>query len=357
MKLLLLILMAAVSYGQALPMRFANLPTCAGATQFARPTANEQGNILLLRVQDPTGTAVEIWCAKEAAGYNQQYRIVAPDGRSRRLDRCELVDGVTSAGVEHEGPVAETKLPNGGQWLRTGGRILRFTHNNWDTLRGHHTVYDLKQQRLRTYETRLVEDPMGRWQEVLGDVGEVELAKVPQGEAAAALGKLPVERVFDANRVTCVTALGDEGRKLVEQEVAAFVEPGKAGMQTVAWPDSSPVEKVEFDAARRILKVKLRQGERKTRVSVAFPRTMLGLGREITLVRLDGRFVAANETSTATHKAVTFEVVEPASEAVLTESGGFPFFMVSGLALVGGLVIGTVVALLFRRKLPAVAED
>jgi hypothetical protein len=152
MRFAILLLAAAAGLtAQALPMRFANLPSCAGPTSFPRPSPNEQGNILLLRVQDPTGTAVEIWCAKEAAGFNQQYRIAAPDGRGRRLDRCELTDGLTSAGVEHEGPVAETKLPNGGQWLRTGGRILRFTHDNWDRQRGHHTVYNLEQQRLSVY--------------------------------------------------------------------------------------------------------------------------------------------------------------------------------------------------------------
>jgi hypothetical protein len=60
---------------------------------------------------------------------------------------------------------------------------------------------------------------------------------------------------------------------------------------------------------------------------------------------------------TATHRAVRFRIDEPAKEATLTESGGFPFFLVSSVAIGGGLVIGTVVAFLWRKKLPPVEDE
>ena len=129
------------------------------------------------------------------------------------------------------------------------------------------------------------------------------------------------------------------------------------GKVRVGWPESNPIEAIQFDPARRDLRVKFKQGARKTMVSLAFPRNFLGLGKEVTKVRLDGTFVPIEESMTATYKTVRFTLTEPVKEALITESGGFPFFMVSGIAIVGGVVIGGVLGLLFRRKLPAVAED
>jgi hypothetical protein len=44
-------------------------------------------------------------------------------------------------------------------------------------------------------------------------------------------------------------------------------------------------------------------------------------------------------------------------EILLTESQGFPFFAVTGIALLGAVLIGGIIGILFRRKLPAVADD
>lgn len=343
--------------GQVLPLRFANVPACAGESAVPRPKADGEGNYLLLRMADPSGVAVEVWCKKEAAGFNYEYRLTGREGASRRLDRCQLADGVNAAGVDHEGSIAETKLEGGGDLLKSSGRLFKFTHNNWDTQRGHHAVYDFKRQILSTYTSESYRDGMGRWIQLFNGANGSNLNGVPQSEAVAAWGKFPPERRFDANRVSCVSALADEGRRIHEEEVDAFIEPGKLGKAVVAWPESNLIEGIRFDPARRDLKVKFVVGARKTRVSLAFPRDFLGTGKEVTKVRLDGVFVPTEETMTLTHKVVRFSLQEPVKEALITESGGFPFFMVSGIALVGGLVIGTVVALLFRRVLPAVAED
>jgi hypothetical protein len=84
---------------------------------------------------------------------------------------------------------------------------------------------------------------------------------------------------------------------------------------------------------------------------------MLGLGRELAHVRLDGRFVMSDEMNTATHKTIRFVVEEPVKEVLLKESQGFPFFVVTMSILVGAVLIGGVIGLLFRRKLPAVPGD
>ncbi len=358
-QFLIAIAIATTAYGQAelLPMSFSNLPACAGPSATPRPKPEADGSFLLLRIKDPGGVGAEIWCAKEAAGFNYQYRLSAPDGRSRRLDRCQLPDGISSIGVEHEGPVAETLLPNGGQFLRTAGRLVRLVHNNWDTRAGHHAIYDFRRMQLTVYSTTAVEDAAGRRVRSFKDVHSFPLDKIPQSEPVGALGKTPPERIFDPKRVTCVTALSDEGMRIHEEEVNAFIGPNQAGKLTVSWPESSPIDKIEFEATRRHLKVKFTPTARKTIVSVAFPRTMLGLGNELSHVRIDGRFVESEESTTATHKSIRFHLDEPAREALLTESGGFPFFMVTGVALAGAILIGGVFGMLFRRKLPAVPDD
>lgn len=352
--LLLAVSIAAVAQSGPIPMRFANIPSCGGPQKVK---AEADGSYLLMRVQDPSGGGIEIWCVKESAGFNYQYRLHGSEGRSRLLDRCQLPNGLNSAGVEHEGPVAEVALPNGGQWLRTAGRISKFQHHNWDAQRGHHAIYDFRRQLLTVYSTVALQDSAGRWVRAFVDVNSYPLSAIPQTEALAALGKNPPERTFDPNRVGCLTALADEGMRVHEQEVGAFVAPQQAGRLTVAWPESSPIEKLEFDAPRRELHLKFLPNTRKAIVSIAIPRTMLGLGRELSHVRLDGRFVESDETTTSTHKSIRFVIDEPVKEALLTESQGFPFFAVTGIALLGAVIIGGVIGMLFRRKLPAVPED
>jgi len=358
-QILALFVFSLAAYAQVgvLPMRFANLPACAGPSADPRPKAETDGSFLLLRVQDPSGVGVEIWCAKESAGFNYQYRLASPDGASRRLDRCELPNGINSVGVDHEGPVNEAALPNGGQWLRTGGRITRFFHHNWDERRGHHTFYDVRRQILTTYSTVALQDAAGRWVRAIEGVKAVPINGVMQRDFPIAMGKNLPERTFDPNRVTCLTALADEGLRIHEEEVNAFVGPQQAGKLTVAWPESSPIEKLDFDAARRELRIKLIPSTRKAIVSIAFPRTMLGLGRELSHVRLDGQFVESDEVTTETHKSIRFRIDETVKEVLLTESSGFPFFAVTGLALVGAIIIGGVIGMLFRRKLPAVQTE
>ncbi len=344
-----ILLLGAVSFAfplaaqsDVLPMRFSNLPAC--------PEPKATGDKPLLRLKEPSGLGVEIWCAKEAAGYNYQYRLLSSDGRTKSLDRCQLDAGLNSVGVEHTGPIAETPLDGGAILLRTPGRLVRFTQDNWDAFRGRHTVYDFQKQLLTAYETEGVEDGIGRRVRVLTSARGLTLPAAP-------IKDLALDRSFDPSRTGCVTAPIDQGMHIHEEQVAAFVEPGKAGKLTVAWPELSAIDKIEFDAARRQLKLKFAPSARKTIVSIAIPRTMLGLGKELSHVRLDGRFVDSDETTTATHKVIRFALDEPAREAMMVESGGFPFFMVSGIAIVGGILIGGVVALLFRRKLPAVPED
>jgi hypothetical protein len=354
---LLFCLVSVAGFGQVLPLRFANVPACAGESAVPRPKADAEGNYLLLRIADPSSVAVEVWCKKEAAGYNYEYRLAGREGASRRLDRCQLPDGINAAGVEHEGTLSESKLENGGDSVKASGRLVKFIHNNWDTRSGHHVSYDFQRQLLTTYTSEAYRDAMGRWIHLLSSATANNLNGVPQSEPVAALGKLPPERKFDPQRVSCVSALADEGHGLRLEEVNAYTEPGKLGKAVVAWPENNLIERIQFEPARRELRVKFAPGARKSRVSMAFPRDFLGLGKEVTKVRLDGVFVPIEETITSTHKVVRFTLQEPVKEALLTESGGFPFFMVSGIALVGGLVIGTVVALLFRRVLPAVAEN
>ncbi len=352
---LFVVTLAAYAQKDVLPMRFANLPACAGPSATPRPKAEADGSTLLMRVQDPSGAAIEIWCAKEAAGFNYQYRVAGPTGASVMLDRCQLADGINSAGVEHQGPVAEAALSNGGQWLRTAGKLVRFLHHNWDSRAGHHTIYDFSRQQITTYATVAVKDPAGRWVRAFVDVNSMPLREIPQ---SSSMGKNLPERIFDPNRVSCLTALADEGMRIHDEEVNAFVGPQQPGKLTVAWPESTPIDKLDFDAARRELRLKLVPGTRKAIVSIAIPRTMLGMGKELSHVRLDGRFINSDETTTATHKSIRFIVDEPAKEVLLTESQGFPFFAVTGLALVGAIIIGGVIGMLFRRKLPAVpAED
>ncbi len=351
---LFVVTLAAYAQTEILPMRFANLPACAGPSATPRPKAEADGSTLLMRVQDPSGAAIEIWCAKEAAGFNYQYRVAGPSGASVLLDRCQLADGINSAGVEHQGPVAEAALPNGGQWLRTAGKLVRFLHHNWDSRAGHHAVYDFGRQQITTYATVAAKDPAGRWVRAFVDVNSMPLRETSQ---TAPMGKNLPERVFDPNRVSCLTALADEGMRIHDEEVNAFVGPQQPGKLTVAWPESSPIEKLDFDAVRRELRLKLLPGTRKAIVSIAFPRTMLGMGKELSHVRLDGRFVSSDETTTATHKSIRFVVDEPVKEVLLTESQGFPFFAVSGVALVGAIIIGGVIGMLFRRKLPPVPDE
>lgn len=344
MTRLLLLLLGAfplAAQNEVLPMRFSNLPAC--------PAPKAAGDSLLLRLKEPSGLGVEIWCAKEAAGYNYQYKLITSDGRAKNLDRCQLSGGLNSVNVDHTGPIAETPLDGGAILLRTPGRLVRFTQDNWDAFRGRHTIYDFQKQQLTAYESEGIEDSIGRRVRVL-----TSARANPPGPAPK---DLALDRAFDAARAGCVTAQIDQGMHIHEEQVGAFVEPGKAGKLTVAWPEISAIDKIEFDAARRQLKLKFLPSARKTIVSIAIQRTMLGLGTELAHVRLDGRFVDSDETTTATHKIIRFTLDEPAREAMLVESGGFPFFVVSGVAIVGGILIGGVVALLFRRKLPAVPED
>ncbi len=347
---------SAMAQTGVLPMRFANLPACAGESAAARPKVEADGSYFLLRVNDPSGLGIEIWCAKEAAGYNYQYRLAGSEGRSRLLDRCQLADGISSAGVEHEGPVAEIPLPNGGQHLRTAGRLVKFFHHNWDTRRGHHAIYDFRRQMMTIYATVAMRDGAGRWVRSFESVNSYPASALPE-DAAAAMGKTLPERRFDANRVSCVTALADEGFRLQEEEVTAFMEPDKASQVTVAWTESSPVEAILFEPTRRQLRLRFKPGTRKALVSLALPRKMLGLGRELSHVRLDGRFVESDELNTATHKSIRFRIDEPVKEGLIQESQGFPFFVVTGTALVGAVLIGGVIGLLFRRKLPPVQDD
>ena len=123
MRLLLLFGFVVLSaWGQVLPLRFANVPACAGDSAVPRPKADGEGNYLLLRMADPSGVAVEVWCKKEAAGFNFEYRLAGREGASRRLDRCQLADGINAAGVEHEGAITGTKLEGGGDFLRSSSR-------------------------------------------------------------------------------------------------------------------------------------------------------------------------------------------------------------------------------------------
>lgn len=360
-RFLLLLVVAFGAFAQqappTLPLRFANLPACAGPSAAPRPKAEADGSYFLLRVQDPSGAGIEIWCAKEAAGFNYQYRLTGSEGRALRLDRCQLPDGINSAGIEHEGPVAEAALPNGGQWLRTAGRIIKFQHNNWDARRAHHAVYDFRRQAMTIYNATPVQDAAGRWVETFTDVNTMPVSALMRAESTASMGKNLPERTFDPNRVTCLTALADEGHHVTEQEVFAYVGPNQPGKVNVAWPETTPIDKVEFDPIKRELHLKFLPGTRKAIVSLAIPRTMLGLGKELSHVRLDGRFIDSNETTTATHKAIQFTIDEPVREALLKESQGFPFFAVTGIALLGAIIIGLMIGFLFRRKLPAVPED
>ncbi|WP_031496418.1 hypothetical protein [Bryobacter aggregatus] len=349
---ILLLLASALTLGaqtDVMPMRFANLPAC--------PAAQATDSTLLLRLKDPSGLGIEIWCAKEAASFNYQYRLTSADGKSKYLDRCQLLDGLSSASVDHTGPIAESKLESGGQFLRTPGRLIRFFHNNWDSQAGHHSVYNFASQQLTVYDTMALQNGIGRWIRVLTGARSYPLSAIPQAENLAALGKILPERRFEANHVNCITAPTEEDFSIHEEEVAAFIEPGKAGRLTVAWPQASAIEKIEFDAARRQLRIKFPPTARKTVVSLAFPRTMLGLGKELAHVKLDGRFIDSDETTTATHKVIRFALEEPGREATMVESGGFPFFLVSGISLVGAILIGGVIGLLFRRQLPAVPQE
>jgi len=358
-RLLFLAAIAWVAVAQTtpLPMRFANLPACAGPSATPRPAPDKDGNFHLMRIQDPAGGGIDIWCVKEASGYNYQYRLFGPGGTSIRLDRCQISDGINSAGVDHEGPVAEAPLPNGGQWLRTAGRLVKFQHHNWDSRRGHHAIYDFRRQYLTTYSSIAMQDAAGRWVRAFDAIYGYPLNAIPQSDPIAALGKTPPDRTFDPNRVGCITALADEGMRIHEEEVGAFVAPQQAGKLTIAWPESSPIESVNFDAARRELHVKFLPNTRKAIVSIAIPRTMLGLGKELSHVRLDNRFIESNETTTETHKSIRFRIDEPVKEALINESQGFPFFAVTGIALLGAVLFGGIIGILFRRKLPAVPED
>jgi hypothetical protein len=349
-RILVILTFAVVgAFAQSTPMRFANIPACPS------PNAklDEKGNQLLLRAQDPAGHAIDIWCVKEPGGYNYQYRLPA----GKRIDRCQLTSGINAAGVEHEGNVSEATLPNGGQWLRIAGKLLKFTHHNWDTTRGHHAVYNYARETLTVYNTVPTQDAAGRWVRAFVDVNALPLANTPQQEPLAALGKNVPERAFEPNHVGCMTALADEGFRIVEHDVDGFVAPDTPGKYTIAWPESTPIDKFLFDPRRRELRLKFLPNTRKAIVSIAIPRTMLGLGRELSHVRLDGNFVVSDETTTATYKAIRFVIDEPVKEALLTESQGFPFFAVTGIALLGAVIIGLMIGFLFRRKLPAVPED
>lgn len=358
-RILILFVVGSALWAQieVLPMRFANLPACAAPFLEKGPKADSSGDYLLLRVQDRANLGLEIWCAREAAGYAYQYRLVGGEGRSVLLDRCQFPEGINSAGVEHEGPVAELTLPNGGLWLRTAGKLVKFQHHNWDTQRGHHAVYDFARQTLTIYRTRAERDGAGRWVRVLAGADSMPLGEIPQQLFPEAMGKNLPGREFDPRRVGCISALADEGFRMREQEVDAYVAPNQAGKVTVAWPESSPVQSLFFDPIKRELRLKLMEGTRKAIVSLAVPRTMLGLGRELAHVRLDGRFVMSDEMNTATHKTIRFVVEEPVKEVLLKESQGFPFFVVTMSILVGAVLIGGVIGLLFRRKLPAVPDE
>ncbi len=349
MRLYAVFLWAAAAFAQdkLLPMRFANLPAC--------PAANQSADAKLLRVEDPTGTAIEAWCTRQGPGFAFEYKLVSNDGRSLRLDKCQLPDGVNAVGVDHLGVVSEDKSPDGLPVVKVSGRIARFFHHNWDTTLGHHAIYDFRRKQMTYYGTEAYRDEMGRWMRLLTGAGAT--AAVPQANPPIALGKLNGERAFDPRRSACVTATADDGQKIHEEEVDAYLEPGKLSKAVIAWPESTLIASIEFNAQNRKLKLKFPPGTRKTRISVAFPRRLIGFGKEITKVNLDGRFVPTEEYLTESHRTVRFQIDEAAKEALLTESGGFPFFLVSTIAIVGGLIIGTVVALLWRKKLPPVDAD
>jgi hypothetical protein len=333
----------AASAEQALPMRFANLPVC--------PAAGQTSDLLLLEARDGVGFAVEIWCAKQATGFAYTYRSRGTSGQETALDDCRLGSSINSAGVEHLGTVDEAKLPGGQPLVTISGRILRFFHHNWNEREGRHAIADFRGQRVTVYRTEAREDLMGRQLRLLTSAE----APIPAGKLT--LGKLNDPAVFDGSRQICRTAAADDGQRVIEHEVDAFMEPGKLSKVAVAWPESNLIQEVFFEPRQRKLLVRFPQGTRRTVVSLAFPRQLLGIGKQVTTVRLDNRFVTTEETITSTHRTVRFLIDEPAKEALLTESGGFPFFVVSSVAIVGGLIIGTVVALLFRRKLPAVRDD
>lgn len=340
-----------------LPMRFANLPACPLDPKTTKIKPEADGSALLMRVQDPSGATLDVWCAREAAGFNYQYRARQGDSKSYRIDRCQIADGISSVGVDHEGDVVETPLENGGQWLKIRGKLGHFFADNWDSTSGHHSLFDFARQTADVFRTRAFEDGIGRWIRILDSAESFSLGGLPQTEIAAALGKVAPERKFDPARVNCLTALADEGMRIHTQELDAFLEPGKLEKVTVAWPESAPIQTIRFDGAKRELFLVLSPGARKTVVSVAMPRKLLGIGKEIAKVRLDGQFIPTDETITATHRTVRFRLENPAREALLTESGGFPFFMVSAVAIGGGVFLGIFLALLFRRKLPAVPAD
>ncbi len=340
-----ILMISASAQERPLPMRFANLPAC--------PAAGATDSSLLLRVEDPSKTAIEVWCSREAPGFAYEYKLKGQDGSTRRLDRCQLADGLNSVGVEHLGAVSEP----GAGLLKMSGRLLRFVHHNWDTHLGHHAIYDFSSQRITYYGTEAYQDGIGRWMHLLTGAGSAPLASIPQNEPKEALGKLNAPRGFDPKRSACVTAQADDGHRILEQEVDAYNEPGILGKATVGWPESTQIANIAFNPRERKLYLRFPPGARKTMISLAFPRKLLGIGKEVTKVRLDGQFIETEEYITHSHRAVRFRLDNPAKEALLTESGGFPFFLVSSVAIVGGLLIGAVVALLFRRKLPAVAPD
>jgi hypothetical protein len=348
MKLWCFLCVAAIhAQEKPLPMRFANLASC--------PAPGQAADVRLLRVEDSTGTAIEAWCTRQGPGFAYEFKLVSADGRSIRLEKCQLQDGVNAVGVDHLGTVAESPAATGTPVVKVSGRIARFFHHNWDTQMGHHAIYDFRRKQMTYYGTEAYRDEMGRWIRLL--TGAAASEAIPQAAPASAMGKLNGEREFDPKRVACVTAKADDGMKIEEVEVDAYLEPGKLGKAVVAWPETTLIEGVEFNAQNRKLKLKFPPGTRKTMISVAFPRRLIGFGKEITKVNLDGRFVATEEYLTATHRAVRFRIDEPAKEATLTESGGFPFFLVSSVAIGGGLVIGTVVAFLWRKKLPPVEDE
>ncbi|MDX2268500.1 MAG: hypothetical protein NW208_10375 [Bryobacter sp.] len=343
MRILLLFPLLAFADERILPMRFANLPAC--------PAAGQTKDELLLEARDAAGFAVEIWCTRQASGYAYTYRARGKGGQAKPLDECAAWGRLNSVGVEHTGAVSEDRLENGQPLVKAAGRIVRFFHHNWDGRSGQHTLVDFRSQRYTTYETRAEEDGVGRAVRVL------TRAETPVPLRKPSLGKLNEEAPFEAARAICRTATADDGQRVLEQEVDAFMEPGRLSKVAVAYPEANPIEKILFEPRERKLYLRFPPNARKSLVSVAFPRQLLGIGKEITKVRLDGRFIPTDETITATHRTVRFRLEETAKEALLTESGGFPFFLVSSIAIVGGLVIGAVVALLFRRKLPAVRDD
>jgi hypothetical protein len=284
------------------------------------PAACAKSGDVLAAMEDGFGKRVEVRCG--AAGPEVWLRTAGTD---RRLMGCALGGSQLAVTLGFAG------TRSGEKW---DGKLHWVSAANWNQSEGRRLRLLTEQAAALSYSWRLRPDV------VLSSADVVSFLELPGQPLAAP--------------VSCSLVAEDKAPTFMEQEVRKMRMDGRPVRSMVLYPLEGPVASITHEDQQQTVRLKVRASGT---ASIAYARDLLGGGKEAAQVKMGRNSLRANESTSPTYRVLNFEAPAGAEEIVVTESQGYPISAISGTILVGSLLLGGVLALLFRRRLPAVPEE